>query len=234
MSDAMARAREIAARLRGGFGDGGPPEKRRRSGFSDAPPPGGMGNSIADIAAAAAAAVRDHAAGVQPPPSSYGAPSNYGPGQVRSFVQQPVEAALPQAQTYLFTDEPGMDFELKELHVALSTIAQPVTSCRVFMPEDGLTNYMGLVLGPKGSSLKAMQDKYRSKIVVRGKGCIRGAAFEPDPSPDDDLQMHVSVTGPQDAVSFLEREYHAMFTNAEKRREVKQRQMDAMVTVSAR
>ena len=42
--------------------------------------------------------------------------------------------------------------------------------------------------------------------------------------------MHVSVTGPQDAVQFLEKEYHAMFTNAEKRQEVKQRQMDAMVS----
>ena len=62
---------------------------------------------------------------------------------------------------------------------------------------------MGLVLGPKGSSLKQMQEKYRCKIVVRGRGIQRGGAFDPDPSPDDDLPMHVSVTGPQDAVQFL-------------------------------
>ena len=123
-----------------------------------------------------------------------------------------------------------MEFELKELHVALACSAQPITSTKIFTPDDGLTNYMGLVLGPKGSSLKQMQEKYRCKIVVRGRGIQRGGAFDPDPSPDDDLPMHVSVTGPQDAVQFLEKEYHAMFTNAEKRREVKQRQMDAMVS----
>ena len=110
------------------------------------------------------------------------------------------------------------------------TVGVGERACEIFTRDDGLTNYMGLVLGPKGSSLKQMQEKYRCKIVVRGRGIQRGGAFDPDPSPDDDLPMHVSVTGPQDAVAFLEKEYHAMFTNAEKRREVKQRQMDAMVS----
>ena len=228
MSDAMSRAREIAAKLRGGFSDTGPPpEKRRRGGFSDGPMAGKP--HLADIAAAAAAAVRERLSGGPPSsskPSQGG--DHYGPGRA-SFVAEPA-AALPTPQKFLFTDEPGMEFELKELHVALACSAQPTTSVKIFTPDDGLTNYMGLVLGPKGSSLKQMQEKYRCKIVVRGRGIQRGGAFDPDPSPDDDLPMHVTVTGPQDAVAFLEKEYHAMFTNAEKRREVKQRQMDAMVS----
>ena len=58
MSDAMSRAREIAAKLRGGFSDTGPPpEKRSEGGFSDGPPAGKP--HLADIAAAAAAAVRN-------------------------------------------------------------------------------------------------------------------------------------------------------------------------------
>ena len=109
-----------------------------------------------------------------------------------------------------------MEFELKELHVALACSAQPITSTKIFTPDDGLTNYMGLVLGPKGASLKQMQEKYRCKIVVRGRGIQRGGAVRPRPVADDDPDG-VSVTGPQDAVQFLEKEYHAMFTNAEKR-----------------
>ena len=182
---------------------------------------------LADIAAAAAAAVRERLSGGPPQAQKQSSGDHYGPGQ-SSHIN--TEVALPTAQKFLFTDEPGMEFELKELHVALACSAQPITSAKIFTPDDGLTNYMGLVLGPKGSSLKQMQEKYRCKIVVRGRGIQRGGAFDPDPSPDDDLPMHVSVTGPQDAVAFLEKEYHAMFTNAEKRREVKQRQMDAMVS----
>ena len=227
MSDAMSRAREIAAKLRGGFSDTGPPpEKRRRGGFSDGPPAGKP--HLADIAAAAAAAVRERLSGGPPQPKQSQGGDHYGPGRSTHIAEPAV--ALPTAQKFLFTDEPGMEFELKELHVALACSAQPITSTKIFTPEDGLTNYMGLVLGPKGSSLKQMQEKYRCKIVVRGRGIQRGGAFDPDPSPDDDLPMHVSVTGPQDAVQFLEKEYHAMFTNAEKRREVKQRQMDTMVS----
>ena len=65
MSDAMSRAREIAAKLRGGFSDTGPPpEKRRRGGFSDGPPAGKP--HLADIAAAAAAAVRERLSGGPP------------------------------------------------------------------------------------------------------------------------------------------------------------------------
>ena len=154
MSDAMSRAREIAAKLRGGFSDTGPPpEKRRRGGFSDGPMAGKP--HLADIAAAAAAAVRERLSGGPPQAqqrSSQG--DHYGPGS-SSFVSQP-EVALPTAQKFLFTDEPGMDFELKELHVALACSAQPTTSAKIFTPDDGLTNYMGLVLGPKGSSLKQM------------------------------------------------------------------------------
>ena len=226
-SDAMSRAREIAAKLRGGFSDTGPPpEKRRRGGFSDGPMAGKP--HLADIAAAAAAAVRERLSGGPPQPKQSQGGDHYGPGR-SSYVAEPA-VALPTAQKFLFTDEPGMEFELKELHVALACSAQPTTTTKIFTPDDGLTNYMGLVLGPKGSSLKQMQEKYRCKIVVRGRGIQRGGAFDPDPSPDDDLPMHVSVTGPQDAVQFLEKEYHAMFTNAEKRREVKQRQMDAMVS----
>ena len=226
-SDAMSRAREIAAKLRGGFSDTGPPpEKRRRGGFSDGPPAGKP--HLADIAAAAAAAVRERLSGGPPQPKQSQGGDHYGPGRSTHIAEPAV--ALPTAQKFLFTDEPGMEFELKELHVALACSAQPITSTKIFTPEDGLTNYMGLVLGPKGSSLKQMQEKYRCKIVVRGRGIQRGGAFDPDPSPDDDLPMHVSVTGPQDAVQFLEKEYHAMFTNAEKRREVKQRQMDTMVS----
>ena len=111
-----------------------------------------------------------------------------------------------------------MEFELKELHVALAYSAQPITYERSSRADDGLTNYMGLVLGPKGSSLKQMQEKYRCKIVVRGRGIQRGGAFDPDPSPDDDLPMHSFRDGPARMVQFLEKEYHAMFTNAEKER----------------
>jgi KH domain len=68
---------------------------------------------------------------------------------------------------------------------------------------DSTINIMGVLIGPKGATLKAMQDKSGAKISIRGKGSNK------DPNstePDSDEPLHVVVEGSDEAVALATRE----------------------------
>ena len=123
MSDAMSRAREIAAKLRGGFSDTGPPPESGGGGFSDGPgrgqaPPRRHRRRRRRCGARTA----ERRATPQPRQQRKVVITT---GRADLLTSRNPRVALPTAQKFLFTDEPGMEFELKELHVALACSRNP-------------------------------------------------------------------------------------------------------------
>jgi KH domain len=75
---------------------------------------------------------------------------------------------------------------------------------------DSTINIMGVLIGPKGATLKAMQDKSGAKISIRGKGSNK------DPNstePDSDEPLHVVVEGSDEAIALATREIEGILHN---------------------
>jgi len=72
----------------------------------------------------------------------------------------------------------------------------PKKSKKIFLPEaDGPDNqYIGMVLGPKGTTQKALEGKTGCKISVRGKGSSKQKRME----YDSDEKLHVLIQGDTD------------------------------------
>eukprot|EP00045_Choanoeca_perplexa_P004309 m.37441 g.37441 ORF g.37441 m.37441 type:complete len:486 (+) comp12501_c0_seq1:116-1573(+) len=82
---------------------------------------------------------------------------------------------------------------------------------RIHIPQDEFPdiNFMGLIIGPRGSTLKKMEGETGAKIMIRGKGSVKeGKAMRGAPNPDDDdplfalitAQSHESLKGAVDRV----------------------------------
>jgi hypothetical protein len=57
-------------------------------------------------------------------------------------------------------------------------------------------NFIGLVIGPRGATQKAMEKETGAKIVIRGRGSVKeGAKLRGGGGPDDEDLMHVLITG---------------------------------------
>ena len=230
-SDAIQRARDIAARLRGGFGDGPDasaapePKRQKRSGFSDGPGPGGEtfgGNrggfsdgakSTAAAAAMAAVAALRQARGL----AASGAPAP--------------EAAEPEARPSRFQYDPSMPGPLLQLHVAMCLRAMPRRTSKIFVPNEPGTNFMGLLLGPRGATLKEMQEASGAKIIIRGVGSHRDGgsrSHQSEAHADDALPLHVSIEGAEDAVAKAEKVINAMLFDPASRAALKAKQLNAL------
>lgn len=68
---------------------------------------------------------------------------------------------------------------------------------KVMIPQDdhpGL-NFMGLLIGPRGNTLKAMEKVSGCKIVIRGKGSVKEGKVMGKPMPGEDEPLHAYVEG---------------------------------------
>jgi splicing factor 1 len=65
-------------------------------------------------------------------------------------------------------------------------------------------NFVGLLIGPRGNTLKSMEKDSGSKIIIRGKGSVKEGKIgrkDGQPMPGEDEPLHAFVTGPSiDAV----------------------------------
>lgn len=86
-------------------------------------------------------------------------------------------------------------------------------------------NFIGLIIGPKGSTQKLLQDKSGAKILLRGRGSHKEGGI---PSPDDDDDLHVLIEGSEDAVEIANREIEQILFNPEEALKLKGEQLRSL------
>lgn len=85
----------------------------------------------------------------------------------------------------------------------------------------------GLLIGPRGTTMRAMSDKTGCKILVKGRGSQKDGAD----TEDDDL--HVALEGSEDAVEKAVREVEDILFNPERAQQLKQEQLGGGQSSSA-
>eukprot|EP00126_Sphaerothecum_destruens_P002189 Sdes_comp15633_c0_seq1m4628 len=75
--------------------------------------------------------------------------------------------------------------------------AQTRIQDKVYVPIDKNpeVNFIGLIIGPRGNTLKKLEKETGAKIMIRGKGSIKEGKGGQNISLDDD-RLHALVTGP--------------------------------------
>ena len=71
---------------------------------------------------------------------------------------------------------------------------------KVFIPQDDHPeiNFVGLLIGPRGNTLKNLENETNAKIIIRGKGSIKEGKIgrkDGQPLPGEDEQLHAFITG---------------------------------------
>ncbi|TPP59433.1 Splicing factor 1 [Fasciola gigantica] len=72
---------------------------------------------------------------------------------------------------------------------------------KVFIPQDNHPdiNFVGLLIGPRGNTLKALEKETGAKVIIRGKGSVKeGKLGRRDglPMPGEDEPLHAFVSAP--------------------------------------
>eukprot|EP00116_Pleurobrachia_bachei_P001799 sb/3462061/ len=59
-------------------------------------------------------------------------------------------------------------------------------------------NFMGLLIGPRGNSLKKLEEETLTKIMIRGKGSVKEGKGRKDgqPMPGEDEELHALISAP--------------------------------------
>jgi splicing factor 1 len=67
---------------------------------------------------------------------------------------------------------------------------------KVSIPVDDFPdiNFIGLLIGPRGNTLKNMESESGAKISIRGKGSVKEGKRSDNPTPDQDEPLHCLVT----------------------------------------
>ncbi|OQR86849.1 hypothetical protein ACHHYP_09835 [Achlya hypogyna] len=95
---------------------------------------------------------------------------------------------------------------------------------KVYIPVDKYPdiNFMGLLIGPRGSNQKRMEDLSGSRILIRGRGSVK----EPTGEPDENEDMHVLITADTDEqIAKAQAEIEDILFNPEKAMRLKQEQL---------
>jgi len=66
---------------------------------------------------------------------------------------------------------------------------------KIFIPKSSEINFVGLLIGPKGTYQKGLEQKSGCKILIRGKGTQKEGN---PPQPDDHEEKHVLIVGDTD------------------------------------
>ena len=72
---------------------------------------------------------------------------------------------------------------------------------KVFIPQEEHPeiNFVGLLIGPRGNTLKMLEKDTNAKIIIRGKGSIKENKIgrkDGNPLPGEDEPLHAYITGP--------------------------------------
>ncbi|KAF0689960.1 Aste57867_18604 [Aphanomyces stellatus] len=95
---------------------------------------------------------------------------------------------------------------------------------KVYIPVDKYPdiNFMGLLIGPRGSNQKRMETLSGSKILIRGKGSSK----EPTGDADENEDLHVLITADTDAqIARAQREVEDILFNPDQAMKLKQEQL---------
>lgn len=95
---------------------------------------------------------------------------------------------------------------------------------KVYVPQNPEVNYMGLIIGPRGSTQKDLEQRTGAKILFRGRGAHK-EGHVPSGHPDDDDNLHIAVEGPHDAVQRAVTELEDILNNPERASRLKQEQL---------
>lgn len=71
---------------------------------------------------------------------------------------------------------------------------------KVLIPQEDFPdiNFVGLLIGPRGNTLKSMERDSGAKIIIRGKGSVKegkSKGIDGQPAPGEDDPLHALVTG---------------------------------------
>ncbi|CAG2121557.1 unnamed protein product, partial [Medioppia subpectinata] len=71
---------------------------------------------------------------------------------------------------------------------------------KVLIPQEEYPdiNFVGLLIGPRGNTLKAMEKDTGAKIIIRGKGSVKEGKIgrkDGQPMPGEDEPLHAFITG---------------------------------------
>ena len=69
---------------------------------------------------------------------------------------------------------------------------------KVWIPQDDHPeiNFVGLLIGPRGNTLRSLEQETSAKIIIRGKGSIKeGKIRREGPMPGENEPLHAYVTG---------------------------------------
>jgi len=109
------------------------------------------------------------------------------------------------------------------MHAGLGAIKKK----KVYVPvrEHPDVNFLGLLIGPRGSTQKQLQEMSGAKILIRGKGSQRDPVPGHVGHPDDDDELHVSIEGTEEAVEKALKEVEQILFNPEQAMRLKQEQL---------
>ena len=97
---------------------------------------------------------------------------------------------------------------------------------KIYIPKKAGINYVGLLIGPKGTYQKRLQQQSGCKILVRGKGTQKEGM---PPQPDDNEEKHVLIIG--DTEENISRAVHLvekiLFADEATRTKIKEEQIKA-------
>jgi rRNA processing protein Krr1/Pno1 len=97
---------------------------------------------------------------------------------------------------------------------------------KIYIPKSSEINYVGLLIGPKGTYQKRLEQQTGCKILIRGKGTQKEGN---PPQPDDHEEKHVLIIGDSEdklarAQSLIER---VLFADEKTRNRIKDEQIKA-------
>ncbi|CAH0516125.1 unnamed protein product [Peronospora belbahrii] len=95
---------------------------------------------------------------------------------------------------------------------------------KVYIPVDKYPdiNFMGLLIGPRGSNQKRMEDDSGARILIRGKGSSK----DPTGEPDENEELHVLITADTDeAVAKAQSAVEDILFNPQQAMKLKQEQL---------
>ncbi|VDO01396.1 unnamed protein product [Rodentolepis nana] len=83
---------------------------------------------------------------------------------------------------------------------------------KIFIPQDDHPhiNFVGLLIGPRGNTLKALEKETGAKIIIRGKGSVKDGKLVrrdgmPIPGEDEPLHAFISATTPESCQKAVEK-----------------------------
>lgn len=98
------------------------------------------------------------------------------------------------------------------------------------MPKTNKFNYTGLIIGPKGSNQKRLEEETGCKILVRGKGSQKEGQ---PPQPDDNEDLHVLIAGDNEiqVVKACEEIEKIIFADEDARNNIRQAQLKIVAQI---